>query len=471
MVKIGDYKEFKAALDLAAARFKKVNQNEVIRLVSNLDADGITAASIIVKALNRENRRYSISIVQQLNEKVIDELSNEDYNVFLFTDLGSGQLSNIKKRLGKKQIFILDHHKTRKVDVPDNICHVNPHLFGIDGSREISASGVAFMFAERLNEKNKDMADIAITGAIGDIQEAHGFSTLNNEILETAIKKKLITVEQDLRIYGIRNRPLYKALEYSKGIPHVSGSESGSIQFLQSLGISPKEKTKWRTIMDLSKEEKKRLIAGIIMKRKGCENPEEIIGPVYLRTKEDTYSQLKDVKEFSTILNAAGRLDQASIGIGACLGDSESKKSAIRVYNKYKRELVSYLRWFRDNQDSPNIIRKDSLVIINAQDNVRSTMIGTMLSILSKSGELGENTFLLGLAQQMDGYTKVSLRFSGEKDDVDLTEIVRGIVKITGGEAGGHKFAAGAIIETEKEDDFIRAAKRLILNKAIEEKV
>ena len=67
-------------------------------IVSHLDADGICASAIMVSALNTDNRKYSVSIVHQLTEEVIDSLSKEPYNYFVFTDLGSGQLSYIKKK-------------------------------------------------------------------------------------------------------------------------------------------------------------------------------------------------------------------------------------------------------------------------------------------------------------------------------------------------------------------------------------
>ena len=52
---------------------------------------------------------------------------------------------------------------------------MNPHLFDIDGSTEISGAGVVYLFCKALDGKNKDMAHIAIVGAIGDIQEDKGF--------------------------------------------------------------------------------------------------------------------------------------------------------------------------------------------------------------------------------------------------------------------------------------------------------
>ena len=84
------YEKFNESLRKAAESFRQIDKKEAIRLVSHLDADGISAASIMVKLLSTENRKYSVSIVQQLNLAVITQLASEPYNCFVFTDIGSG---------------------------------------------------------------------------------------------------------------------------------------------------------------------------------------------------------------------------------------------------------------------------------------------------------------------------------------------------------------------------------------------
>jgi len=202
------YERFKEHIEINAEKFKEISKKETIRLVSHLDADGISASAILIKMLNSDSRKYSISVVQQLDKKVLEEISKEPYDYFIFSDLGSGQLGFIKKYLANKTVFILDHHKPEDVDIGSNIIHINPHLFGIDGSKEIAGAGVVYMFARLLNKKIDDMAHIAIIGAVGDIQEDKGFLKLNNEILETAIKKGKIKLIKGLRIFGAQTKPL-----------------------------------------------------------------------------------------------------------------------------------------------------------------------------------------------------------------------------------------------------------------------
>jgi RecJ-like exonuclease len=468
-----DYEGFNKNIEAAVEKFKQLEPNERLRVISHLDADGICACSVLLKAFNHGNRNYSISIVQQVNEKILISLAKEPYKYYFFTDLGSGQIDLINKYLKDKTVFILDHHELKETEPNENIIHVNPHLYDIDGGKEISGSGVVYMFTNKLNNK-KDMAHIAVIGAIGDVQEDNGFEKLNNEILQTAVKQGKINIKKGLRVFGVQTRPLHKTLEYCSDpyIPGVSGSESGAIQFLQQIGIEPKSGNGWKKMVNLTEEETQKLIASVIMKRADEDNPEDVIGNIYSLNDEESESSLKDAKEFATLLNSCGRLSKASLGIGVCLNDKVAKKKALANASDYKKEIVKAMNWYHDNKNTQNITIEDGYILINAKENIIPSMIGTTSSILSKSNDLKNGTLIMGLARNvMDDTTKVSLRISGRNNDADLRKIVEKITaSVEGAQAGGHMAAAGAMIPTEKEDDFLKEAKRVLSN-SNEEKV
>ncbi len=91
-------------------------------------------------------------------------------------------------------------------------------------------------------------------------------------------------------------------------------------------------------------------------------------------------------------------------------------------------------------------------------------MIGTIASMISKNNEMNDNIFVLSMARNPDNTTKVSLRITGDPEGVDLKSIISELVELVGGEAGGHQHAAGAIIDTEREEKFIEEAKALFEN-------
>ncbi len=472
---------FKQLVKEAAGKFRQIPENETIRYVSHLDADGLTSAAIIVKTLLRENRKYCLSIVPQLTEEVAIQLAAEPYNHFLFTDLGTGQFGILKKHLSGKKAFILDHHHIHGESDAENFAHVNPHISGIESSREISGAGVSYLFSKSLNPENTDLAHIAIIGAIGDMQEDQGFSGSNKEILSDARQAGKIKVITGLRLFGVQTKPLHKVLEYGSEfpIPGITGSESAAIQFLQQLGISPKNGNGWRKLTDLSDDELVRLATGVVLQRIGIESPEAIIGPVYILKQEDE-GPLRDAREFATLLNACGRLGKASAGIGACLGDAKCKSEALHTLDEYKQHISNSLSWYEKtlrlngSTGKKSIMLENGFAIINAEDNVMPTMIGTLASIVSKSNSFAPGTFVLSLARAEDNFTKVSLRLAGEKavkGEFNLMEILTAIAEKVGGQAGGHHEAAGAIIRTEKEEAFVAEARRYLAEKRLEENI
>lgn len=461
----------------AAERFKEIDRAETIRVVSHLDADGICAAALLLKALSLDNRRYSVSIVQQMDEKVAAELATEDYKYYFFTDIGSGQLEAIEKHLSDRKLFILDHHEPQ-IEEAENLVHVNPHLFGIDGSGEISGAGVVYLFAKTLNPKMEDFAYLALIGAIGDIQDSKGFSILNRSIIDDAVRHNKIKVTKGLKLFGAQTRPLHKVLEYSSNpsIPGVSGNESGAIQFLNQLGINARDGGNFRKLVDLSEQELKKLTEGIVIRLLESDNPvdpEEIIGEIYLLREEEKGSPFREAKEFSTLLNACGRMGKASVGIGACMGDPASKRAALRTLSDYKREIVKALNWYDQHKEGEKVIKERGYIIINAQNEVRSTIIGTLASIISKSNEIPLRTFIMSMAQNPDGFTKVSMRIAGNGEmGVDLHSVVGQITSKMGVTAGGgHSMASGALIPSEREQEFIGIAKDVLRQASMEEHI
>lgn len=435
---------------------------EQIRIVSHLDSDGISAAALLVKLCQLKGIQHSLSILPQLDENNLIKLSKEQYSYFIFADIGSGQISLINHLMKDKTVLILDHHLPEKVQPNQNITHINPHNFNINGSQDISGSGVVYLFCRAIHEGIKDFAYIPIIGAMGDVQERDGFSSLNQEILQDALNSKKVRTQKGLKIFGLQTRPLYKLLQYSSDLhlPGISNSESGSIQFLQEIGINPKNGTKWRRFNDLTGEEINKLITNLILKRKNESHPEDILGTRYLLIDEKHDSPFHDLKEFSTILNGCGRLERPSLGIGALLNEDKAKRQAIRALAEYKKEIVQFMNWFRE-QRGKEILEENNYIIINGKSKVPATMIGTMSSIISKSQLVKPNIFILGIARQ-EHKTKVSLRVSSNNEQIDLRTILKTITKEIGGEAGGHKLAAGAIIPTDKEQEFITKAKEIL---------
>ncbi len=462
------YKDFYDSIKEAVSRFKELDPNIPIRIISHLDADGISAASILIKALRRENRKFSLSIIKQITSLRLKEFSREDYKIYFFIDLGSNNITEIESIFKNKKIFILDHHIPEKKETRLNF--VNPHAYDIDGTHEISGAGVSYLFSKFLNEKNTDLAYLAVIGAFGDVQynnKKEGFEGLNKEILKDALYSKKLKKEKGLKLFGLQTRSINKLLEYSTDpfIPGITGNPEGAIHFLNELRIPIKnEKGEWRKLYDLSEEEVKNLVTGIILKRMGSEEePEKVLGDIYVLEDENEKSVLRNANEFSTLLNACGKLNKSAVGIGICLNDQNSKNMAEELLLMYKKEIINSLNWFHSSRETDSIKENNNLVIFNAENNIRDTLLGTLTSLISKSNIYDDGTIIVGMVYTPDNEVKASIRSINK--ETNLKHLLENINKNLDIQFGGHKAAAGCLIPMEKEKEFIKSIEKVFNNK------
>jgi single-stranded-DNA-specific exonuclease len=415
-------------------------KDKEIEIISHFDTDGITAASIIIQTLSRIDKKFSIRIVKSLNENIINSVNKN--KVFLLLDLGSGSLKQIKNS-GIEDVFIIDHHQIDE-EIPTNLEIINPELHE---KQKISSAGLCYLVAKEIDEKNKDLAKLAILGMIGD-QLEKDIEQLNHKILEDSQIQK----RKGLLIYP-STRPLNKVLEFSSDpfIPGVSGSPEGVLDLLRESGITP-ENRKYKSILELTKDEMEKLVTAIVLR-----NPEkkqkEFLGNLYLIKM---FGKLEDAREISAKVNACSRNGNSGIALAYCMENAIAKKRADSIHVKYRQQLLSGMKEIEKIEK----IEEKKFVIINAKDKIKDTMIGTIVSILSNSPKYPRKTILIGMSHDNENQKiKVSARISGGKGR-DLKEMLSKVMKNFEGEVGGHSAAAGCSINFEKEQEFIEILKK-----------
>ncbi|MDD5182376.1 MAG: DHH family phosphoesterase [Candidatus Nanoarchaeia archaeon] len=429
-------------------------------MISHLDADGLCSASLVAKILLKSQKRFHLSVVKQLEKEMVDSLEKEGYDIFVFTDIGSGQLNEVKRLLDKAVVIVIDHHPPREKVDNENLVMINPHSFGIDGGNEISASTIAYLLAKEFGVNNSE--HLSIIGSIGDMQEANGeLNGMNKIVLDNSNNK--IKVRKGLKAFGRISKPLHKIIAYStEHIPDVSGDESSAIQFISDIGIELKKDGEFRTLNDLNDDEEKLLITSIIMKRLNrTENPQKVTGNVY--TLEGKPGLLADAHEFATILNSCGRQQLQSIGIMLCLGENrDALAMAQDIMLSYKRKLMKSIKWFETNSKNPDsVLQTENAVYIIGKDSIPDTMIGTLCSIFANSEKI-ERNIIVGFADSDNG-VKVSGRVTS-KINFDMGNAIETTVKTLGGEGGGHGKAGGAKIKKGQEIEFIKRFEQTIKN-------
>lgn len=453
-----------------ASKVLKEVKGKVVRVITHNDADGLSAGAILHKSLIRENCAVHTRSVKQLDEGVIKDASQANSQTIIIADSGSGQLEAIKEHLLERHyVIVLDHHQPKEVE-HENLFHINPHNHGIDGAREISGAGMAYLFSKALNSENVDLAPLAIIGAVADIQDAGGeLVGLNRDVLEDGVKAGFLKAEKDLRLFGRQTRPLYKAIEYTTEpfIPGLSGSESACVQFLNDLDIPIKKNDRFTMLADLSMDERQRLTTALILKMIEYKVPpkfaESIVGETYTLLKEEKRTPLRDAREFATLLNGCGKHDKNSIGIAVCLGErGELYQKSLEMLKEHKGYLFSCYNWISQNMS--RIQDAEVLYYMHANNEINESVLGTVASMVLNSRILTPIKPIVAFSETQDGAIKVSARGTREliERGLNLGKVMLYASEKTGGEGGGHDIAAGAKIEKGKEEEFLKHAKEEI---------
>lgn len=446
-----------------------VKENGVIHVFSHLDADGLAAAGIIGRALSRVDAKFRIRITQWIDEKIIEEILLEKPQLIVFTDLGSGYIDLLNK-LTNFQIVILDHHQISGEQTA-NIVHVNPHLHGINGARDISGAGVAYFAAKAVDKTNVDSAPVAVVGALGDVQDKYDqrmLGGLNEKIVEDAKSTGLLTVKKDLIFFGRETRPIHRTLASTTSpfIPGISGEEDKSLAFLVSLGIKPKHGDKWRALRDLSEEEKKRLcsaLADYLLSRGLHYEVSNLIGHVYILNHEEPWTPLRDAREFSVLLNATGRMDKPSLGVAVCMGDRNSAlEEANKVLREYRRTIGKYLGWVMEKPERMEEL--GNIYVVHGEDFLKDKIVGAISSILSTSLPNPEKPLIMYANVKEEGLAKFSARTVDvvTNKGVNLGEVMQVAAEKFLGKGGGHNVAAGAQVPIESIKTFIELVNELV---------
>lgn len=451
----------------AARALKEHDKEGFIHVVSHLDADGLAAAGIVGAALTRLDAPFRIRIERWLDKRIIESIVADKPAIIVFCDFGSGDLQLLNAKLGGKQTVILDHHQPLGEADPV-FAHVNPHLFQIDGSRDLSSAGVAYFVAKALDRRNIDLSSIAVVGALGDLQDKYEQRKLggaNALIVDDAESAGCLRMENDLMFFGRETRPIHKALASTTTpfIAGLSGEEDKSLAFLASLGITPKKGEKWRALRDLSEDEKKKLFNALAEYMVSRGSPPDaalsLRGAVYTLTREEPWTSLRDAREFSVLLNATGRMDRQSLGVSICMGDrAAALEEANAVLDEYRRTITKYLNWLME-PEMGRIEELGNVYVVRGEGVIDEKIIGTISSILSTNLAKPEKPIIAYSVVPKENLVKISARATNTavEKGLNLADILRVAAEECSGKGGGHNIAAGAQVPIDKLDSFIKS--------------
>lgn len=480
-------------LSLLKEAAKAVRQSKRVMAFSHIDADGISALAIVVSVLERERKEFEWRNIHQINSETIIEISQEIQrykpDLTIFSDFGTGQIELIRNHVTTfeflKRTIILDHHlpqsngtSVSELASSKKLIEINPCYHELNGSYDISGAGVAFLFALAFTKENIDLAELAIVGATGDLQDYYGkgFSGINKKILELGTTGGYIKVTRDLTFFGINTRPLPYLLQYNTDpyLPGITGDEEACFTFFRELNISLKNAhDEWRTWVDLNSDEKQRIIQKLIQLIIATYNDSQLasglIGDVVILTHRPEKTEMRSAKEFSTLLNACGRNRRPEIGVKVSLGDSEAIPTGRYLLQQHRQNLAQALRLLENGRYETMA----GCYLVNDPE-IPDTIIGVVIGMAQGSRIIPIDKPVIGISADLSNDSPL-IKLSGRahknltKRGLNLKETFVSVADSMNeeygtlvAEAGGHPMAAGAFIHKDHVNEFIQRSSQQI---------
>lgn len=417
----------------------------------------------------RKGANVTVRSIPDLDRRRIKEIQSQSHDFVIFTDLASALAVELEDALDSRFVAI-DHHQIPEEEVAKPY-FVNAWQYGYDGGREACSSTLAYLFAAAMDASNRDLSYLAVVGAVADRQDAgpgRSLTGLNRKAMEEAQSAGLLSVAKDLTLTGRETRPVHEsiALTSTPFLPGLTGSKDAVLAALLQAGLSLKEGSRWRTAAELSSDERMKVtevIAGALGATGGATDAlAGLIGEVYTLTYEDSFTSLRDPREFATLLNACGRMGVAGVGMAICLGDrGEALKSAAKTLSEYRLSINKALQGVM--ADSSRVSQHGNVVLVHGEELVDEKLLGPVTSIITSSQPY-KDKIVIASATSGDSEIKISARVGDAfEGTVNLGVVMRKAAEAVEGVGGGHSMAAGAKIPSSKAEAF----SKLVLEKIV----
>ncbi|MDD1671469.1 MAG: DHH family phosphoesterase [Methanomicrobiales archaeon] len=377
------------------------------------DADGIAAASILCQALFRAGCRFRVRIVADLTTEDLRSCPHP-----VLCDLGAS-LADLPD-----DVVVIDHHVPRF----SGDHHVNPRLFGVSGERELSAAGAAYLVAQAMGE-NRDLAGIALLGIIGDRQE---FSGKNREILNDGIATGIISPWKGLLLPGQDHVERF-ACAANPYLDGVSGNEALCRSLVEECTIDGEidnETLLSRIILEVGTRATTRAIEGMY-------------GNGFLLERES----VREAHTLAAMVEACGKAGWGGLAVSLCLRQGEIREEAWSITREFRMSVIHAVQTAQKMEEH--------LAWYRVQD---ARVVGTVADIIARDLMGDQPVAVIG---EENGRYRISLRCP-EGVVVNLEAVAAELASRCGGIGGGHETRAGATIEAQNIDCFMKELRKAI---------
>lgn len=393
-------------LDEAARRLAEhLGRQEFVEVYAHHDADGIAAGSILCMALLRRDIHFRLRILPRVSPAAISPETPT-----LLCDFGSG-LEDLPE-----SVMVVDHH----IPYFRGDLQVNPRLHGIDGDRDLSSAGTAFLVAQGLGD-NRDLAGLVMLGILGDGQALSG---TNLSIFNEAVAEGIITPGQGYLLPGRdEHERLYAAL--NPYLHQVSGDEMAVSDLLESASS--------RDGLSIGK------LLSLLVLRVSPFAPKETLESIYGTRFDLEREVIPDAHTLTAVVDACGKSGYGGLASSLCLRSSGDLEAAWDLSFRHRGQVIQALRAACTNDSPPRFVEvSDVQVASDVADALsRDCIQDGPVIVVARNDEL----------------CHISARCP-RGIEIPLGEAVREAATQCGGFGGGHRLRAGATIPCGRMDQF-----------------
>ncbi|MCI4348520.1 MAG: DHHA1 domain-containing protein, partial [Thermoplasmata archaeon] len=404
----------------------------------------------LVRGLRRLGYGFQTTALRGVERARMEELLRATPGPVIVTDTGATWPGSYATH--GFPVVVLDHHTYPGAPTPPtcppHVAFVNPLDWGVDGMTEMCASTLSWLFTIFLDPKNWDNVPWALSGAIHDRQHVGGFRGLNGALVQEATHRQILTERKEL---VLRGATVAAGLEASIDPYFVglSGRPEAAAEFVRRFGIPPD-----RTLEALEPAEREQLAAALAARLAQQGARPEFCERV-MTERWSFPGEAVDAEELSQLQNAAGRAGQPGVGVALAFGDPEAGRKCRGFWETWQSGVLRGLRRLEDD-------RPHRLASIQWFQSPELTLAGTQAGLaITYFLDPFRPVFVLS---RSDGSTKVSSRGTTwlVGRGLDLATACREAAAKVGGEGGGHRVASGATIPTDREEEFLQEADRII---------
>jgi len=167
-----------------------------IAVVHDTDPDGMSAAVLLKKGLQRINRSATIFIPKHRGERsvpdeMLDEFTQHNIDTIIFLDIAAETYPDAQE-LDSYKVLVLDHHPSKE-DIPPNFTIVKPDMLQdhLKNYQFCTADLVYTLFSEFVDMSDLDW--IAAVGIIGDSCYIH-----RKDFVDKVLKQNNVPIKKNV---------------------------------------------------------------------------------------------------------------------------------------------------------------------------------------------------------------------------------------------------------------------------------